>query len=81
MTLKIDFDNKTVEVDNSTRIEDIVDALQSLDLEWREFSVKPVEGTKIMIVERKTVPQYVPCYPIQPATIPNNPWWINPVIC
>lgn len=81
MILKIDFDNKTVEVDDSTRIEDIVDALQSLDLEWREFSVKPVEGTRIMIVERKTVPQYVPSYPIQPATIPNNPWWINPATC
>lgn len=80
MTLKIDFDNKTVEVDSSTSLKDIADTLTDLGLKWREFSVKPVEGTRIMIVERKTVPQYVPYYPIQPATTPTNPWWINPVI-
>ena len=74
MTLKIDFDNKTIEVDDSTRLEDIIDALQALELEWREFSVKPAEGTIRVVVERKTLPSFVRLSdPVQPF-YPNYPW-------
>lgn len=79
MTLKIDFDNKTVEVDSSTRLEDIVDALRELGLEWREFSVKPAERDRIVFIEKSVFPQYIQT-PVCPS-IPEYPTWINPVIC
>jgi len=74
MTLKIDFDNKTVEVDSSTGLQDIIETLKSLDLNWKEFSIKPAEGTRLVVVERQTVPTFVRMSdPVQPF-YPNYPW-------
>jgi len=39
MTLKIDFDNKTVEVEGSTELGVIVDKLKEMRLDWREFKI------------------------------------------
>jgi hypothetical protein len=77
MTLKIDFDNKTVEVDSSTGLGDIIETLKGLNLNWKEFSIKPAEETRIVVVERKTIPQYEPYFP---APAPVYPWVLPPTI-
>ena len=80
MTLKIDFDNKTVEVDSSTGLQDIIETLKSLDLNWKEFSIKPAEGARLVVMERHTIPQYVLSYPIYPTITPTAPWFNPPTI-
>lgn len=64
MTLKIDFDNKIVEVDDSTEIGVIVDKLKELKLDWREFKIKPTVS-------------YYPYYPYIPYN--QRPWRIGDV--
>lgn len=65
MRIEIDFDNKTIEVKNSTTLGELVDKLKELKLDWKEFKFKV--GV-----------EYI-SYPWQPWTIPYNsqpnlPW-------
>jgi len=40
MRIEIDFDNKTIEVKDSTTLGELVDKLKELKLEWKEFKLK-----------------------------------------
>ena len=40
MRIEIDFDNKTIEVKDSSTLGELVDKLKELKLEWKEFKLK-----------------------------------------
>jgi len=67
MRIEIDFDNKTIEVKDSTTLGELVDKLKELKLDWKEFKLK-------VGVEYIPYPWYIP------QTLPYNPWY-SPTYC
>jgi len=67
MRIEIDFDNKTIEVKDSTTLGELVDKLKELKLDWKEFKLK-------VGVEYISYPWYVPytTYPIITYISPNT---------
>lgn len=80
MILKIDFENKTIEVGDSTPLGEIVEKMKELELEWKEFKIKPTKVNIINIVKKDTYIPYIEPQPIQPYQ-PTYPWGWPVITC
>jgi hypothetical protein len=71
MRIEIDFDNKTIEVKDSTTLGALVDKLKELDLkDWKSYKIKA--GIEYVSYPR-IYPWTTPVYPLGPIYITPQP--------
>lgn len=85
MKLQLDFDNKTIRIEEKVNLSLLYDTLKRLlpQGEWKEFDIEAYNkflwNDPIVIPSTPYVP-YVPTIPTQPIVPNPYPWWINPVV-
>ena len=73
MTLTIDIENKILYLDSARNLGEIVDAFDSMNLEWTEFEIRPYAYQPIVVSPIRP-PMVTPPQPEYPN--PFNPTWV-----